>query len=107
MCQLYNTAVDDPDGLIEALDPLQRHFMFEQWLEDKWEKQEHYRAQALLIGAFIDPEKVKRIHDAEANTFVSDDEEFDRVSREMLENNRREDMEKSSRKSRRRRRFVE
>lgn len=88
------------------MDPLHRHFMFESWIEDRRERQEEAKTLALLIGAFIDPEKAKRMANAEANTFVSDDEEFDKFSHEMLENNRREDLEKAHKSRRGRRRIA-
>lgn len=81
--------------------------MFENWVEDKREKAEESKNLAYLIGSFINPEMVKKLIDSEANTFASDDEEFERLSRQIIEENRRKDREKLENEAspRRRRRW--
>lgn len=104
MCQLFKTTFDDPDGIIENLDPFQKLMMHESWLEDKRERAEEAKNLGYLIGSFTNPEMVKKLLHAEANTFVSDDEEFDKLSKAIIEENRRKDQEKEANAPRRRRR---
>lgn len=102
MCQLYNCGWDDPK--IENLDPIQKLLMFENWIEDKRERAEEAKNLGYLIGSFTNPEMVRKLVAAEANTFVSNDEEFEELSKQIIEENRRKDKEKAELAPRRRRR---
>lgn len=85
------------------MDPIKKLLMFESWAEDKRERAEEAKNLGYLIGSFTNPEMVRKLIAAEANTFVSNDDEFDELSKQILEENRRKDKEKAELAPRRRR----
>ena len=87
---------DDP--IIENIDPVQKMWMFENWLEDKSDQYELAKHLGYLIGSFINPEAVRRLTGAGAKQFKSDDKEFDELSKSIIDNNRKEDSLKPHRR---------
>lgn len=65
------------------MDPIQRLWLFQNWLADQKEKAELAKNQAYLIGSFSNPEAVKSMFDGE--THISSEEEFEESSRMVLE----------------------
>lgn len=62
--------------------------MFNNWIEDINEENKRSQDLAYLIGSFINPEMVKRILGTDADTYQSDDEEFEEFSKKLLEQNK-------------------
>lgn len=65
--------------------------MFQHWVQDRRETAENQRHLGYLIGSFTNPEAVKRLIDAEANTYASDDEEFNTLSQRIHDLNLEKD----------------
>ena len=89
MCQLFRTTLDDP--IIQEMDPVQKIWMFENWLHDFKEKQEESKYLGYLIGSFTNPKAVQDLINRDKNAFISDDEEFEELSRKIVEHNRKQD----------------
>lgn len=85
------------------MDPVQKMWMFENWLADQGDDAELAKNQALLIGSFINPEAVKQMV-GEGNVHISTDEEFEESSRMVRDANLKllQDKKKSARKRKRR-----
>lgn len=85
------------------MDPVQKIWMFENWLADQGDDAELAKNQALLIGSFINPEAVKDMV-GEGNVHISTDEEFEESSRIVREASLRalQDKKKTTKKRRRR-----
>lgn len=75
--------------------------MFHNWVEDFYDEHKVLENQGYLIGSFINPELVKKILGSGAETFVSSDEEFDELSKRIIEQNREEDKKLKKRKRKR------
>jgi hypothetical protein len=88
--------------MIEDLEPIEKLYLFEQWVQDRREKAESQRHLALFIGSFTNPEAAKRILDAEANTYASDDTEFELLSQRIHQANLDKDSQSNSGPRRRR-----
>lgn len=69
---------DDP--MILEMDPVQKLWMFENWVEDQRDQGELAKNHACLVGSFWNPEAVKQIMDT-GNKHKSTDEEFEETSR--------------------------
>ena len=80
------------------MDPVHKMWMFESWLQDFKEKQEESKNLGYLIGSFTNPKAVQDLMNRDKNAFISDDEEFDEVSRQIVEHNRKQDAGKKRRK---------
>lgn len=84
MCkQIFHTTPDDPR--IIDMDPVQKIWMYENWLADQNDEAELAKNHAYLLASFWNPEAVKQIlgegvHD-------STDEEFEESSRMVKEMN--------------------
>lgn len=61
------------------MDPVHKHWMYQNWLEDQDEKNELAKNHAYLIASFWNPEAVKSVIDGSDNGSVakSTDEEFE------------------------------
>ena len=59
------------------MDPIQRAWMYENWLADQNEQAELAKNHAYLLASFWNPEAVKKILGGDANTHSSTDEEFE------------------------------
>lgn len=92
---------DDPK--IKEIDPYQKLLLFESWMEERRERAELDKNLGYLVGSFINPEAVRKLMDAEANTFASSDEEFDALSQSIVEQNRKKEEQKTPRRKRKKR----
>lgn len=68
------------------MDPVQKLWMYENWLGDQLDKGELAKNHAYLIASFDHPEAVKNIMGG-GNTHMSSDEEFEESSRMVREMN--------------------
>lgn len=80
------------------MDPIMRAWMFHNWIEDFHDEHKVLENQGYLIGSFINPELVKKILGNDSETFVSSDEEFDALSKQIAEDIRAEDRSLKRRK---------
>jgi len=85
------------------MDPVQKIWMFENWLADQNDDVELAKNHALFIGAFINPEATKQFV-GEGNVHISTDEEFEESSRMVREANIKllQEKQKTVRKRKRR-----
>jgi hypothetical protein len=60
------------------MDPLEKMFMFQGWIDDQNEDAELAKNHAYLLGSFWNPEAVKALMGEGANVSRSTDEEFDK-----------------------------
>jgi hypothetical protein len=58
------------------MDPVQKLWMFENWLEDQNDKSELAKKHAYLLASFTYPEKVKQLI-GDGNTHISTEKELD------------------------------
>jgi len=66
------------------MDPVQKVWMYQNWIADQKDKAELAKNQAYLIGSFWNPEAVKSLVD-DSGTISSSEEEFDESTRMVLE----------------------
>lgn len=83
------------------MDPVQKIWMYENWIEDQNDKAELAKNQAYLIASFWNPEAVKDIMQ-KGNVSVSTDEEFEESCRLVKEQNQLIDKSKKNKKRRKR-----
>lgn len=94
-----------------------RAWMFHNWIEDYGDEYKLLENQGYLIGSFINPEAVRKILGASNNdgeTYGSTDEEFEKLTKQLREQNRKKAEEEkqqndpnySSKKQRRRKRKI-
>src|SRR5579885_488068 len=76
--------IDDPDIL--DMDPVQKIWMYENWLADQNDDAELAKNHAYLLASFWNPEAVKQIL-GDGNVHMSTDEEFEESSRMVRELN--------------------
>jgi ribosomal protein L16 Arg81 hydroxylase len=62
------------------MDPVQKMWMYSNWLEDQNDDAELAKNHAYLLASFWNPEAVQEIMGG-ANTHISNDEEFEESSR--------------------------
>jgi len=72
--EVYHTGPDDPR--ITDMDPVQKLWMFHNWIGDQLDKSELAKNLAYLIASFDHPEQVKKLM-GEGNTHTSTEEEFE------------------------------
>lgn len=98
---------DDPK--IEELndDPMMKAWMFYNWLEDYSDEYKLLENQGYLIASFSHPDAVKKALGIGADQYATTDEEFERTSREILENNNKIDEEKTRPTRKRRRKIID
>ena len=58
-------------------------------MEDKYEESIKLRNQACLIGSFWNAEAARKIMDDDANTIAVSDEDFEKATQYMIEQNRK------------------
>ncbi len=68
------------------MEPLLKHWMFENWQADQEDNVELAKNSALLLASFWNPEAVRQMTN-EAQTFESTDDSFDASSRFIREMN--------------------
>lgn len=95
--------VDDPEIL--DMDPVQKMWMFENWLADQKEEAELAKNHAYLLASFWNPEAVKQIL-GENNVHSSTDEEFEESTRLIKEINERVKQVQQPNNKKRKRRSV-
>lgn len=66
------------------MDPVQKMWMYENWLGDQADKNELAKNHAYLLASFDHPEAIKQLL-GEGNTHMSSDEEFEESSRLVAE----------------------
>lgn len=72
------------------MDPVQKHFFYNHWIQNQNEKNEFAKNHAYLVGSIINPEMGKILYgESDPNTkkFESDDDAFEE-SWEMLKQER-------------------
>lgn len=74
---------DDP--WITEMDPVQKMWMFENWLADRADDAELAKNHAYLVASFDHPEAVKQLLGT-GNVHESTDEDFEESSRIVREN---------------------
>lgn len=67
------------------MEPVRKAFYYHNWLADRSDKQELIKDLGLLIGSFIDVERVKNILGMNENKRISSDEEFDESTKMVKE----------------------
>ncbi len=67
------------------MDPVQKLWMYFNWMEDQKDKSELAKNHAYLIGSFTNPEAVKKLIGG-GNTYDSSEEDFEESSRIVLDN---------------------
>jgi hypothetical protein len=75
--------MDDP--LITDMDPVQKMWMFNQWLGDKEEQADLAKNHAYLLASFWNPEAVQDILGTGGNVHASTEEEFEESSQIVKE----------------------
>ncbi len=69
------------------MDPVQKIWMYENWIADQKEEAEFAKNSVYLLASFSNPEAVKQIL-GEGNTHKSTDEEFEETSKMVEEINK-------------------
>lgn len=88
------------------MDPVQRSWMFNSWVEDKKESMESYKNHAYLIGGFSNPEMLNKIINDSGNKFEANDEDYEK-SLEFVKAFNENDMEnKTSLRKRKKRKKI-
>jgi hypothetical protein len=95
---MWNTTQDDPR--ITNMDPVQKVWMYENWLADQIETAELAKNTAYLLASFSNPEAVKQI--LEGNDHESTEDELNETSQMIREINLKSlSKDKSNRRKRR------
>ena len=68
------------------MDPVQKIWMFQQWIGDQIDKAELAKNHAYLLASFDHPEEVKKLM-GDGDVHMSTDEEFEESSRMVREAN--------------------
>jgi hypothetical protein len=68
------------------MDPVQKIWMFQQWVGDQIDEAELAKNHAYLLASFDHPEEVKKLM-GDGDVHMSSDEEFEESSRMVRENN--------------------
>ena len=85
MCkEIYHTTPDDPR--ITEMDPVQKLWMYENWLGDQNDDAELAKNHAYLLASFWNPEAVKQLM-GDGNTHESTEEELEESSKFVREYN--------------------
>ena len=70
------------------MDPVQKIWMFQNWIQDEKDSVELAKNHAYLLGSFWNPEAVKQLTgEGAANTISSTDEDFEESTRLIREGN--------------------
>lgn len=67
------------------MDPVQKIWMFQQWVGDQIDQAELAKNHAYLLASFDHPEEVKKLM-GDGDVHMSSDEEFEESSRMVREN---------------------
>src|SRR6201986_485174 len=88
------------DEWFEKIDPVLKLWLYESWRKDLEEENEFARSYAILQGSFANPEMASKMIKSENPDFESSDEDFERLSKQMLDQNRKEDIQNNRRRKR-------
>lgn len=72
--------------------------MYYQWTEDTQEEHLKLKNQACLIGSFWNAEAAKKIMNEDQNTISVSDEDFEKATKYMIEQNRKPKRKRRKRK---------
>ena len=78
LMNMWSTTQDDPR--ITDMDPVQKLWMYENWMADQLDKAELAKNHAYLLASFSHPEAVQKILGG-GNSHESTDEELDETSK--------------------------
>jgi hypothetical protein len=73
------------DSVIENIDPIEKQFLFINWMHDQTEKFDLAKNHAYLIGSFINPEAAKKLSEGDDTKIESETKDFEK-SLEMVSN---------------------
>jgi len=73
--------------------------MYHQWMEDKNEENIKLRNHACLVGSFWNAEAARKIMDNDENTIAVSDEDFEKATQYMIEQNRKPKKKRRRRKN--------
>jgi hypothetical protein len=97
---MWSTTQDDPR--ITEMDPVQKMWMYENWVADQIDKAELAKNHAYLLASFSNPEAVQKIL-GEGNVHESTEDELNETSRMIRDINLKSlSQEKPIRKRRKR-----
>jgi|SRR5271165_7194227 len=96
---------DDP--IIENMDPVMKAWMFYNWIEDFGDENKMLENQAMLIGSFTNPELVQKMLGHGVTKSVSSDEEFEKISKLIMEEDEQFEKEQKQTRKRKRKRKIE
>jgi len=85
--------IDDPEIL--DMDPVQKMWMYENWVADQGDNIDLAKNHAYLLASFWNPEAVKKIL-GDTETFVSTDEEFEESSAMVQQINKVNELKKKN-----------
>lgn len=71
MCEKWQIAQDDPR--ITEMEPIQKIWMFQNWMADQNDKMELAKNHAYLIGSFYNPEAVQQLMDGPTHESTDDE----------------------------------
>lgn len=83
---MFKVLPNDPK--ISEMDPVQRLWMYNNWIADQTDKSELAKQHAYLLGSFWNPEAVKKMLGEGVATHASTEEEFEE-SWKMVEESKR------------------
>ena len=101
--RIYHTTPDDPQIL--EMDPVQKLWMYQNWLADQNDQAELAKNHAYLLASFSNPEAVKEI--LGANVHSSSEAEFEESARMVKEFNKNLEEQEQTPHRRKRRTFKE
>jgi len=70
-------------------------WMFESWYADQEEQHEFAKNYTILEGSFTNPDAAKKMLKADNPDFESDDENYENISKQMIEENKAKENKKS------------
>ncbi len=94
--------VDDPDIL--DMDPVQKRWLYENWLADQKDTAEIAKNHAYLVGSFWNPEAVKDLID-DKNQHSSTEEEYEESIKMVMEAGKNQQNNSDGVRKRRRRKL--
>ena len=96
-------APDDP--FLTDMDPVQKIWMFQQWVGDQIDEAELAKNHAYLLASFDHPEEVKKLI-GEGDIIISSNEEFEESSRMVREVNLQTLDNKEDKKRKRKKKLI-
>lgn len=81
------------------MDPVQKAWMYNNWIEDQKDNVELAKNHAYLLGSFWNPEAVKQLM-GDSNTYTATDEDFEE-SLNIVKNSRKQSLPENNKRRRR------